>query len=468
MQTLLTIIAFLVIFSVLILVHEWGHFFAARRNGIRVEEFGIGLPPRIWGKKIGEVFYSVNWIPFGGFVRMLGEDPRDKMAKRSPKSFMRKTLWQRTQVVCAGVLMNFILAWVLLSAGFMLGMQPLIVSSDDFLESIRDGRIETVPGEVNDQIFELPRVVVASPVAGLEVGDMILRVNGEELFYGIELSETLNDGQTFSMDVWRDGVEFSFEVTFDSLFADSALYEMSPVVSHVFEETPAFDAGLQIGDQVFAVNGEEVLVAEDIVEIISQDKEPVTYEILRAEEVLSFTMERNEEGLVGVLLGDLLTDPENGFSFYDGMLKTSVMEIHDVQYVWYEAPIQAFSEMKRISVYTAIMVGKVFGNIFMTGDVPDTVAGPVGIAQMTGFYLEEGLVALMRFTALLSLSLGVINIFPFPALDGGRMLFIAYEAVRGKPVDARVEAIIHSIGFLLLMGILLLVTFQDVQRLFTH
>ncbi len=111
------------------------------------------------------------------------------------------------------------------------------------------------------------------------------------------------------------------------------------------------------------------------------------------------------------------------------------------------------------------MIGNVFGSIFSSGEVPEGVAGPVGIAQMTGVYLQEGFVALMRFTALLSLSLAVINIFPFPALDGGRFLFILIELVRGKPVDSRIEGWIHSFGFLLLLGVIVLVTFKDVVRL---
>jgi regulator of sigma E protease len=108
----------------------------------------------------------------------------------------------------------------------------------------------------------------------------------------------------------------------------------------------------------------------------------------------------------------------------------------------------------------------VFGHIFTTGDVPEGVAGPVGIAQMTHLYVQEGFIALVRFTALLSLSLAVINIFPFPALDGGRFLFILIEAVRGKPINGKLEGIIHGIGFSLLLVVIFLVTFQDLQRLF--
>lgn len=474
MNTLLTIIAFLIIFSVLILVHEWGHFYAARRSGIKVEEFGIGLPPRIWGKKVGEVLYSVNWIPFGGFVRMLGEDPTDANARKSSRSFMRKSLWQRTKVVCAGVFMNFFLAWVLLSAGFMLGMQPLIVNGDEFLEGIRDGRIEVVAGEVNDQVFELPRVVIYSALSNdfFESGDVVLRVNGQEMFFATEFQEELEGLSALSVFLLR-GEEIVEVIVgpYDYLPVADVVMEGADithltVISDISQDSPAELAGLQALDRVISVNGMEIIEPEDVLGVLDSADEILTYKIQRGEEILSFDIGRNEEGLIGVYLAKLMAPPDSTLWFYDGLETSSVVEITDVQYPWYEAPVQSLVEMKRISIYTAIMIGKVFGNIFATGDVPEGVAGPVGIAQMTGFYLEEGFVALMRFTALLSLSLAVINIFPFPALDGGRMMFIIIEAVRGKPVDARIEGFIHALGFLLLMAIILLVTFNDVQRLF--
>jgi len=141
MHLLLTILVFFLIFSLLIVIHELGHFMMARRHGVKVEEFGFGLPPKLWSKKVGETEYSINAIPFGGFVRLLGEDSHDKKAKTSPKSFSRKTLFQRFQIVFAGVAMNFLLAWLLLSIGFTVGMQPLLVNGDDFLQAVREGRV---------------------------------------------------------------------------------------------------------------------------------------------------------------------------------------------------------------------------------------------------------------------------------------------------------------------------------------
>ncbi|MBT5016687.1 RIP metalloprotease RseP [Candidatus Peregrinibacteria bacterium] len=525
MQLLLTILVFILIFSVLILVHEFGHFFVARRNGIKVEEFGFGLPPRLWGKKHGETIYSINWIPFGGFVRMLGEDPRDKKASKSPRSFMRKTKWQRTKVVCAGVLMNFLLAWVLLTVGFIMGMQPLMVNGDDFMGFIRDGRIELTPGLYVDSVeewswaenlgfvkgdqietingesirdlaqvysiigsdetftlnglefdpnvegttvglsfnvFEMPRVTVGEVETwGVQPGDVILTLNDQQIFYAEELGELLasTSDSEWIFEVFRNGEVKT--VTLEMPHSNRAM------ISQVFFGTPAEEAGLQAGDLIISVNEETVWTPEQAVTVVKESElDTVIYRIRRDSVNIDYEMERGEDGLIGVLLGLYYDSDNEVLSYYDGLLMSSVTEIQDVQYAWHQAPIEAFSEMKRISAYTAVMVGQLFGDIFTTASVPEGVAGPVGIAQMTGLYVQEGFAAIIRFVALLSLSLGVINIFPFPALDGGRMAFIIVEAVRGKPVDAKVEGMIHSLGFLFLIIVIFMVTFQDIARLF--
>ena len=522
MHTLLTILAFLVIFSLLILIHECGHFFVAKWKGIKIEEFGFGLPPRIWGKKYGETLYSLNWIPFGGFVRMLGEDARDKKALKNGRSFMRKSKWARTQVVCAGVAMNFLLSWVLFSIGFMVGMQPLVVTGEDFLNGIKNDQIEiesgvkvekVVPGSWADlngfekgtfietvnnapmgtsyealmaltpdkitsingipfsgegelgfqfNVYEIPRVVMVSG-NGFESGDLVMNVDGKEVFFVNDFKEKIAGNAGIAVGVLRHG---ALESVFYTPSEMAVLAGSRVVISKVLPDSPAEQAGLKERDRVVSVNGivvsspEEVLVA-----VHSTENSSVTYDVWRNGVLQSYPMERGEDGLVGVMLGVL--DSEDGLIFYDGGVLSSVTHIENVKYPYYKAPWQALVEMKRIGGFTLVMIGKLFGNVLTTASVPQEVAGPVGIAQMTSVYVEEGLIALMRFTGLLSLSLAMINIFPFPALDGGRLFFILIEAVRGKPLDTRVEGYIHSVGFIFLLLVIFLVTFQDLARLFT-
>ena len=169
MGFVLTGIVFILVFGVLILVHEWGHFYAARRAGIKVEEFGFGLPPRAWGIKKGETIYSLNWIPFGGFVRLYGEDSYDPKLLHDERSFVSKNVWQRTKVIVAGVVMNFILAILLLTIGFSVGMVPF-PGSPEFADAV------TVEAVV------VNRVLPAGAAEGfLKAEDKILKIEGREI-----------------------------------------------------------------------------------------------------------------------------------------------------------------------------------------------------------------------------------------------------------------------------------------------
>ena len=515
-------------------MHECGHFFIAKRQGIKVEEFGFGLPPRIWGKKWGETLYSFNWIPFGGFVRMLGEDTGGKalLTRFHRKSFAHKTVWQRIKVVVAGVLMNFIFAWLLFSIGFGVGMQPLIVTGEGLLESIASHQIKVADGvrvdevdvgswaelngfqegdrilivngapissmdmdafltltdsgeslSLNDQTFtpdetffssglafdliELPRVVVSSAEADspLQAGDVILSVNGEEVFYAADLAGMLasanvgGEAHGVLLEFVRNGVtqriDWPLSVARRVLVAD------------VLSDSPAEEAGVLDGDFLLRVNGIDIYTAEEALAIVTaSESETVLYDVQRGAEVVSLTMTRNEDtGLIGVYLSSIFESSNLPFSYYDGIELASVLSIGNVRYSWLEAPWVAFREMKQVAWYTAKMTADVFSRIFMTGQVPEGVAGPVGIAQMTGMHVDQGLIALIRFTALLSLSLGVINLFPFPALDGGRLFFLLLEGIRGKPVSSKFEYGLHFLGFWLLIMVLFLVTFQDLGRL---
>ena len=473
MHLILTILAFLIIFSVLILIHEFGHFSMAKRNGIKVEEFGFGLPPRIFGIKRGETLYSINWIPFGGFVRMLGENPSDKKAK-SKQSFMSKSIGVRTKVVLAGVVMNFLLAWILLNIGFTVGMQPLIVDGNDFLNGIRNNLIELNfdlfknkpapdPNSEIGQIVDIPQLFIESTVNPeiFQPGDQIYSINKQIIFEAAELQQLINNLETpkVTFEIWRNNQLRTIEYLFPQ--------PHRAIITQILPDSPAEQAGLVAGDQVIRVDGKEIWHPEQIVRLTSENSEKqLIYEIKRNDEIKQFSINKNSEGRIGVALGSIYDQLNLPFSYYDGLARAEITAINSIQYPWYLAPWQSLVEMKRITIYTAVMLGDVFKNIFTTGSVPEGVAGPIGIAQMTGIYVQEGIIALLRFTALLSLSLAVINVFPFPALDGGRFLFIIIEAVRGKPVNQNMEAKIHTLGFLFLILVIILVTFQDLKRLF--
>ena len=369
MTGILTAIAFLVIFSLLVLVHEIGHFVAARKAKIKVEEFGLGLPPRakkLWKDKLGTL-YSLNWIPFGGFVKMLGEDATDKKALDDPESFASKSLWRRFTVIVAGVTMNFIMAIVLLTIGFTIGMKPFLITPEDFQHHYEVGNI------------------VGSPSLAIQ-------------------------------DVIEGGI--------------------------------AAESGILSGDVIKKINGQNIEIDSDVLEM-QASLPTITYEILRGTELLTFEMTPDEDNKVGVSLN-------SGFD---------VEEIKDVRFPFYQAPIEALKTSAVLGFLTVDMFGQLIVNLTKFV-MPTDVAGPVGIVQMTHKIVEVGdFMELIKFTALLSISLAVINILPFPALDGGRLVFIVYEAIARRKPSPTIEAYIHGIGYLFLMGLILVITWNDLDRI---
>lgn len=367
---LLTTIAFIIIFSVLVLIHEWGHFAAARKAKIKVEEFGFGLPPQakaLFKDKRGTV-YSLNWIPFGGFVRLYGEDSSDPKVLKSKESFASKTLWQRTTVILAGVFMNFLLAWFLITIGFIFGTKPFLATNADFERAIESGIVQA------EQSFLIQDILETSPLmeVGVKENERIISLNGNKVSNETRLSELIK---------------------------------------------PSQDVSLTVRDE------------EGIDRIVK--------------------VKSNEQGKIQAVLS----------------LENQVTEVKNISYPFYIAPFQAVYEVGRLSVLTTQMLGSVVSNLVGKFAVPEGVAGPVGIFKMTERHAEQGLMALIQFTALLSISLAVINVMPFPALDGGRFLFIIFELITRRKPNAKWEAIIHSVGFILLMVLILVITWNDILTL---
>jgi regulator of sigma E protease len=367
---ILTIIAFIIIFSLLILVHELGHFCMARRAGVKVEEFGIGLPPKakVLFKDKKSTEYSLNWIPFGGFVRMYGEDSYDPKALKDKKSFASKTILQRTSIILAGVVMNFILAWVLMTIGFSIGMKPFLVTPEDIQKGISAGLVET------QQVLYVHEILPGSPLSttDLKAGDSISEINGNPVPMAENLNTLLKPNEMVKLKVLRDSKDGILEVPTDA------------------------------------------------------------------------------EGKLGFVISS----------------EDLIINVKNVRYPVYKAPVEAIKEVGRLSILTVKMLGNVIVSIVAKFTVPEGVAGPVGIAKMTHYFVKQGIMALVQFTALISISLGVINVMPFPALDGGRFLFIIFEVITRRKPNAKWESRIHTIGFGLLMLLIFIITWNDIVKLF--
>lgn len=367
----MTIIVFILILGFLVFIHEFGHFLMAKRAGIQVEEFGFGLPPRIWGKKIGDTIYSINWLPLGGFVRLLGEDPTDKRCTQ-PDSFYVKSIAARASVVIAGVVMNFLFGVVLFyiilaSLGFRFEF-PLLVDHQ-FRFANQDNQVVVIDVEGKSP----------AGLAGLKPGDVILTVNDQKIESINNLQKTINDSK-------------GKQVTL-------ALREVG-------------------SDTVRQVN----------------------------------TVPR--------------TNPPQG-----GPLGVSLSEVVVLHYRTLPQKIfSGFSQSVNIIEYSAKIFGKLVGMALSQGSVTPLasgVAGPVGIAQLTSQVVALGFIPTLQFAALLSLNLAVLNVLPLPALDGGRLLFLGVEAVTRRKIYPSVEKWVHTAGLFLLIALIVLVTYNDIAKMFS-
>jgi len=342
---ILTIVVGLVVLSVLIIVHELGHFIASKATGCWVEEFGIGFPPRLYGKKWGETIYSVNWIPFGGFNKISGEvDPT------APRALAARGYGVRLLVISGGIIMNLLLPFVLLAVAYM------------------------VPHDMAYGRIVVEDIEAGSPAhaAGILPGDTLLKLNGRTLNHKGDYSRylMLNMGR---------------EITISLEHADATVEDVRLTVP--WRPT---EGGRTIG-----------------------------------------TLSRNV---------DLVIEPES-------------------LPPWEAIPVGARNCIETLVLYKNGIYGMIIGTI------PFIPAGPVGIVQVTGEVARTGISPVLELAAFISIAIAITQMIPFPALDGGRIIFIVLEWLRrGKRVSHRIEGIVHSVGFMILLALMLLITYQDIAR----
>lgn len=373
MTFLVSALAFLVLLSVLILIHECGHFFAARSCGVVVEEFGIGLPPRALRLfRQGGTLFSLNWVPFGGYVRLRGENAIDLKQSRSLGGFGAASIPARLFILSAGVLMNFLLAVAILTGGFWLGgWIPVSVYSS----------LEAMQSAAEQGVIELA--------------------------LGARIAEVVSGGG-------------------------------------------ASQAGVPEGAFVTAVDGQPVAAPADVV-AAQEGKRRVTYTVLTGpafEEERTYEVSLNAESQAGIAM---VLFPRSIEGIAQPFLQALLLALRDSwTMVW----------------QTVKGIGDLFLSLAQRGTVPEGIAGIVGIAQYTHTSVQEGFGAYFRLVALLSLSLAALNILPLPALDGGRLVFVLAEFIQRRPVNRTFEVVTNSIGFLFLLLLLLLITYNDILRLF--
>jgi len=349
---MITLLIFILILGILVLVHEFGHFIVAKKSGLTVEEFGFGFPPRIFSFKVNETVYSINLLPLGGFVKILGEDGGET---NSPKSFSSKSAGIRSLITAAGVMMNFALGALLLIIGFYIGL-PQVVNEEN----------KAIAKNVQIQIIAISN------------------------------------------------------------------------------NSPAEKANLKLGDSIEGFG--EISIFQDF---INQNKE----------KEISLKIKRGEDYL------DIKAVPRANPPEREGALGIALAKTGLISYPWYQS---VWLGIKSAFIITWEIIKGFVGlikNLLVAGEIPKEIAGPVGIAVMAGQATALGFIYLLRLVALISLSLAVFNLIPFPALDGGRLLFLGIEKIKGSKVNPKIENAIHSIGIVLLLALVVLITYRDILKL---
>lgn len=361
-MVLIILVVFLSIIGLLVL-HEFGHFIIAKKLGVKVEEFGVGYPPRLFGKKIGDTLYSINLLPFGAFVKILGEGG-EKSKLEDYQSFSSKSVGQRALILLGGVVSFWIIAVVLLSIVFAMGV-PQVISDEE------SGPL------VNPKV----QILAVAP------------------------------------------------------------------------DSPAEKAGIRIGDAIIKLQTQiEINKVKEVQELTEEYKgQEVTLTIQRGKEIF-------ETSLV-----PRISPPEG-----EGAMGIALVRTAEKSYPWYEAPIKGIEATLNLTGEVVVGWVKVLGSLFQGKGLPKGVQlmGPIGIGSLLTQAVQIGINYFLQFIAIIAIYLAIFNILPIPALDGGKLLFLAIEKIKGSPVNQKIEENITTIFFSLLILLMIWVTIKDIIRLF--
>lgn len=362
----MSIIIFILMLAVLIFVHELGHFIVAKKFGIKVDEFAIGFPPRIWSFKKGETTYAINAIPFGGYVKIFGENPDEQSISGpdSGRSFVNASKWKQAFVLVSGILFNVLFAWILLSISFMSGLTTSV--NESFASYVKDSHI----------IITMSQADSPARLAGLAGGETII--------------------------------------------------------------------SLESGDKKIQASS-----VEEIQDFIKESSGKIVINYKR-DNILKTAVVTAAEGIV---------KDKKAIGIAMDMVGTVKLPIHKA---FIEGAVLAKATVKNVAIGLYYFIFDAFRG---KADFSQ-VTGPIGIVGLVGEARTLGVIYLMSFAAFISINLAVINIVPFPALDGGRLLFVAIEAVRRKSLNPKIANLANGIGFALLILLMLAVTYKDVVKMF--
>ncbi len=431
---LVDLVTVTVVLGIMIFVHEWGHFAAAKLCGVRVDVFSLGFGPRLFGVKRGDTDYRLSALPFGGYVRMAGDNPLEERTGAGYE-FLSRPRWQRAIIAIAGPFMNFLLALVILWGIFW-----------------RLG----VPSPVYEhQSADVVAVPQSMPATGVHAGDRIVAVNGvptptwKKVYSEIEKAKP---GSYVTLAVQRDGTNQTLTAMVpDHLASTESLLgfaSLPPVIAEVDAGTPADRAGLKPGDTIVAMNGKPVVTWQQLVEGVHQS----------GGHLIQFQIRRDGQQLELDITPMQGTDLEGQPVWQVGVLPNTD-EDYERQSFLEAGKDAAASTVSGIRQIGQVLVGLFSGKVSIR-----QLAGPVGIARISGEAAKRGLPTLLEFMAVISLNLGLLNLLPIPILDGGHILMLAIEGILRRDLSIAVKERFVQVGLVFLLGIFAFVMYSDILK----
>lgn len=448
------IIYFAITIGILVFIHEFGHFAAAKLSGMRADVFAIGFGKRLfgWNKKSGFSFgelpkdfdgeghtdYRLSLLPLGGYVKIAGmvdESMDTSFAEKEPQpyEFRAKPLWAKIFVITAGVFMNLVLAWVIFwGANFFQGKPITPTTTIGYVE----------PGSKADSI-------------GFKTGDKIISINGKPVSNWEDLRADIfinTLGENLNVKFLRDGKEENLLVSRKEIPEDETkgLFlipaGVKPAIGEVLKDSPADSAGLKTGDVLLTVNNENVYTPKQTTGIISSHAGvALPLKVLRGKDTLNISVTPGKDAKIGVGIAPVF-------------LGATQMRT----YGFFESFYQGWKDIEKMTELTFSMVGKVFsGNV----EVGKAFGGPIKIAQIAAKSADNGIASFLYFLALLSLSLAIINIMPFPVLDGGHLVMIIIEAIIRREIPIKIKMAIQNTGLVLLLLLMAFIIYNDIISL---
>jgi len=436
-----TILIFIAAIFILVTVHELGHFIAAKFFKMRVNKFSIGFPPKIFGFKKGDTEYVVGATPLGGYVQIAGmidESMDDTFVGEEikPDEFRSRPVWQRTIVILAGVIFNMILA-VIIYTGMAWNYGETVIPVDSV------PGIYVQEGSVADQI-------------GLQTGDQIIGVNGREVEYFNQLfSPSSLTERDLSFLVRRDGevVTVSTPPNFLDLINREGRFidetnSLPSKILRVMSGSPAAEAGMMDGDEIVAVDGEPVSYWLQVVQRIQAAEGELQFDVMRGQEIVTVSVVPDEENRIGI----------------QSLNAADIFDIERKNYNLGQSLVVGYNRTN--DTFFGIIKG--IGRMF-SGDISvrENLGGPVAIANITREATQSsGWFGFWNITAFLSITLAIMNMLPIPALDGGHFMFLMYEGITRREPSPKVRMGLQQLGFIFLVGLIILITFNDILRTF--